>query len=338
MGQPANRRVFCASRADRLDKIVVALLPELTRSAAQRLIEQGRVTVNGVLRGASFRARAGDAIEIDLPAEPASDDLVAEAIPLDILYEDDDVLAINKPAGLVAHPGAGNPSGTLANALLSHAPEIAGVGDRDRPGIVHRLDKETSGVVLIAKTAEAHRALQAQFKARTVKKRYLALCVGAVQPARGMINKPIGRDPSNRKRMAVVVDGRAAITEYTVAEVFEAAGRVIEAPAGRSTGSAGDATVATVRLGQGAAYSFVRAQPATGRTHQLRVHFASLGYPIVGDALYGATRRDPLSRALAPRHLLHASELAFELPATGQTKQLYAPMPADMRRIIDQLS
>ena len=206
IGQPANRRVFCAPRADRLDKIVVALLPELTRSAAQRLIEQGRVTVNGALRDASFRARAGDVLEIDLPAEPASDDLVAEAIPLDILYEDDDVLAINKPAGLVVHPGAGNPSGTLANALLSHAPEIAGVGDRDRPGIVHRLDKETSGVVLIAKTAEAHRALQAQFKARTVKKRYLALCVGAVQPARGIINKPIGRDPSNRKRMAVVVD------------------------------------------------------------------------------------------------------------------------------------
>ncbi len=348
MGQPANRRVFCAPRADRLDKIVVALLPQLTRSAAQRLIEQGRVTVNGVLRDASFRARAGDVIEIDLPAEPASDDLVAEAIPLDILYEDDNVLAINKPAGLVVHPGAGNPSGTLANALLSHAPEIAGVGDSDRPGIVHRLDKETSGIVLIAKTVEAHRALQAQFKARTVKKRYLALCVGAVQPARGVINKPIGRDPSNRKRMAVVVDGRAAITEYSVAEVFEARGRVIEVPAGgstgsastgsASTGSAGDATVAIVRLGQGAAYSFVRAQPATGRTHQLRVHFASLGYPIVGDALYGAARRDALSRALAPRHLLHASELTFELPGTGQTKQLYAPMPADMRGIIDQLS
>lgn len=330
MGEVSDRRAFSAPRADRLDKIVVALLPELTRSAAQRLIEQGRVSVNGTIRDASYRGRAGDTIEISLPNAPASDGLVAEAIPLDILYEDDDVLAINKPAGLVVHPGAGNPSGTLANALLSHAPEVADVGDKDRPGIVHRLDKETSGIVLIAKNTAAHRALQAQFKARTVKKRYLALCVGAVQPARGIINKPIGRDPSNRKRMAVVVDGRAAVTEYAVAEVFEAAGRVIEMPAG--------ATTATVTLRRGAVYSFVRAQPATGRTHQLRVHFASIGFPIVGDALYGATRHDPLSRALAPRHLLHASEVMFELPATGQTKQLYAPMPADMRRILDQLS
>ncbi|MGQ9814073.1 MAG: RluA family pseudouridine synthase [Candidatus Roseilinea sp.] len=330
MGEVSDRRVFSAPRADRLDKIVVALLPELTRSAAQRLIEQGRVSVNGAIQDASYRGRAGDTIEISLPNAPASDGLVAEAIPLDILYEDDDVLAINKPAGLVVHPGAGNPSGTLANALLSHMPEIADVGDKDRPGIVHRLDKETSGIVLIAKTTAAHRALQAQFKARTVKKRYLALCVGAVHPARGIINKPIGRDPSNRKRMAVVVDGRAAVTEYAVAEVFEAAGRVIEMPAG--------ATTAAVTLRRGAVYSFVRAQPTTGRTHQLRVHFASIGFPIVGDALYGATRHDPLSRALAPRHLLHASEVMFELPATGQTKQLYAPMPADMRRILDQLS
>ncbi len=325
MSQGTNRRVFSAPRADRLDKIVVALLPDMTRSAAQRLIEQGHVSVNGAIRDASYRGRAGDTIEISLPDAPASDGPVAEAIPLDILYEDDDVLAVNKPAGLVVHPGAGNISGTLVNALLSHAPQIGEVGDKERPGIVHRLDKETSGIVLIAKTTAAHRALQAQFKARVVKKLYLALCVGAVQPARGVINKPIGRDPSNRKRMAVVVDGRAAVTEYVVAEVFEAGGRVIETPA-------------PVTLSRGMTYSFVRAQPATGRTHQLRVHFASIGFPIVGDALYGAARRDILSRALAPRHLLHASELVFELPGTGETKKLYAPMPADMRRVIDQLS
>ncbi len=326
--------MFSAPRADRLDKLVAALLADITRSAAQRLIEQGCVSVNGVIRDASYRARAGDVIDVDLPDTPTPDSLIAENIPLDILYEDDDVLAINKPAGLVVHPGAGNPSGTLANALLSHAPEIAGVGDKDRPGIVHRLDKETSGVVLIAKTPAAHRALQAQFKARAVKKLYLALCVGAVQPARGIINKPIGRDPSNRKRMAVVMDGRAALTEYAVAEVFEAGGRVIEMPAGSSAG----ATSATVALGRGAAYSFVRAWPATGRTHQLRVHFASIGFPIVGDALYGAARRDLLSRALAPRHLLHASEVIFALPSGGQIMKVFAPMPADMRRVIDQLS
>lgn len=334
MSGTGSRRVFSAPRADRLDKIVVALLPELTRSAAQRLIEQGRVAVNGVLRDASHRARQGDTIDISLPDAPASDGLVAETIPLDILYEDDDVLAINKPAGLIVHPGAGNPAGTLANALLAYAPQIAGVGDKDRPGIVHRLDKETSGVVLIAKTSAAHRALQAQFKARAVKKLYLALCVGAVQPARGIINKPIGRDPSNRKRMAVVVDGRAAITEYYVADVFAAGGRAVELPGDDSAG----ASPVTVTLPKGAVYALVRARPATGRTHQLRVHFASIGFPIVGDALYGAARRDPLSRALAPRHLLHASEVTFDLPGTGQTKTLHAPLAADMRRVIDQLS
>lgn len=334
MSGTGSRRVFSAPRADRLDKIVVSLLPELTRSAAQRLIEQGRVAVNGVLRDASYRARPGDTIDISLPDAPASDGLVAEAIPLDILYEDDDVLAINKPAGLIVHPGAGNPAGTLANALLAYAPQIAGVGDKDRPGIVHRLDKETSGIVLIARTSAAHRALQAQFKARAVKKLYLALCVGAVQPARGIINKPIGRDPSNRRRMAVTMDGREALTEYHVAEVFAVGGRTIELPGDNSAG----APPVTVTLPKGAVYAFVRARPATGRTHQLRVHFASIGFPIVGDALYGAARRDPLSRALAPRHLLHASEVTFDLPGTGQTKTLYAPMPADMRRVIDQLS
>ena len=324
---------FTAPRADRLDKIVVALLPDLTRSAAQRLIEHGAVVVNGAVRDASYRVKARDVIVVQISEASQTSEISPEAIPLDILYEDADVVAINKPAGLVVHPGAGNLTGTLANALLSHAPEIAGVGDPSRPGIVHRLDKETSGIVLIAKTAAAHQALQAQFKARTVKKLYLALCVGNVQPARGLINKPIGRDPSNRKRMAVTMDGRAAVTQYAVAEVFEARGQLISLPSAQA-----GQEPETVTLQPHAVYSFVRAQPATGRTHQLRVHFASIGFPIVGDALYGAARRDPLSRALAPHHMLHASELRFELPASGETKVLYAPMPADMRHIIDALS
>ncbi|MCS7060815.1 MAG: RluA family pseudouridine synthase [Anaerolineae bacterium] len=326
---------FATPRADRLDKILTALLPDLTRSAAQRLIEQGYVHVGGVVRDAAYRARVGETIEVWLPKSPAEPDLLPEAIPLDILYEDEEVLAINKPAGLVVHPGAGNPMGTLANALLSHAPQLAAVGEKDRPGIVHRLDKETSGIVLIAKTPAAHRALQEQFKSRAVKKLYLALCVGAVTPTRGVINKPIGRDPSNRKRMAVTITGRPAMTEYAVAEVFTPGGRTIDVfPNGDQTAG----WPQSIRLPAKASYSLVRAWPTTGRTHQLRVHFKSIGFPIVGDAVYGATRRDPLSRALAPRQMLHAGELTFILPASGQTCTLYAPLPADMRRLMDALS
>jgi 23S rRNA pseudouridine1911/1915/1917 synthase len=254
----------------------------------------------------------------------------AEQIALDILYEDDDVIAVNKAAGMVVHPGAGNQHGTLANAILAHAPGIASVGDPTRPGIVHRLDKETSGIVLLAKNVAAYSALQAQFKRRVVKKLYLALCVGDVHPPRGIINKPIGRDPLHRQRMAVIVGGRESVTQYAVGEVF----RVAET---RMLSEIEFPNAEPVELKKGGAYSFVRARPATGRTHQLRVHFASIGFPIVGDALYGATRHDALSRALAPRHLLHASEVLFELPSSGKAIHLYAPLPDDMRRVIDAL-
>ncbi len=319
---------FTAARSDRLDKLLAGCVPELSRSAAQRLIEQGRVTVNGVLRQANHRVKSGDVIVVELPdTQPASEVLQAEAIALDILYEDPDVLAINKPAGMVVHPGAGNLSGTLVNAVLGHAPGVAAIGDERRPGIVHRLDKETSGIVLVAKTDAGLKALQAQFKSRAVKKLYLALCVGDVQPPRGVIDKPIGRDPAHRQRMAVLVGGRAAATQYAVGEVFRASGEVVELAGG-----------STAPLKAGSVYSYVRARPATGRTHQLRVHFASLGHPIVGDALYGATRHDPLSRALAPRHLLHASELTFEAPSSGRPVSLHAPLPEDMRRVIDALT
>jgi len=180
--------------------------------------------------------------------------------------------------------------------------------------VVHRLDKETSGLLLIAKSEAALRALQSQFKARTIKKTYLALCVGRVWPERGMIDKPIGRHPSKRAQMAVVAGGREATTQYVVTEVFAA-------PAS-----------------QGAAcYSLVRAHPLTGRTHQLRVHLASIGYPIVGDALYG-TRKDALTRELRPRHMLHASELTFVSPTSGQTVKVHAPLPGDMRRVLNALS
>ena len=326
------------ARAGRLDKTLALLLANQgeraqdglapSRSALQRLIEQGCVTVNGQVRAASHAVRPGDVLVVDVPEEQPAVTL-PERIALDILYEDDDVVAVNKPAGMVVHPGAGNSAGTLANAILAHAPGIAGVGDSLRPGIVHRLDKETSGIVLLAKTEAAYRALQAQFKSRSIKKLYLALCVGNLLPARGIIDKAIGRDPAHRQRMAIVADGRASQTQYAVAEVFNVADLRNLLPEESQPDLKGPGRYA---------YSYVRVRPATGRTHQIRVHFASIGFPIVGDALYGATRHDPLSRALAPRHLLHASELAFELPSSRKAINLYAPMPADMRRVIDELS
>lgn len=306
-------RSFIIKKANRLDKALVTLLPELSRSAAQKLIDQGCVLVNDAPRDASHRVKPADAIIVRMPdALPAAPQ--PESIALDILHEDDDVIAINKPAGMVAHPGAGNAQGTVVNAVLSYAPDIAGVGSEERPGIVHRLDKETSGVLLIAKHDAALRALQAQFKTRAIKKSYVMLCVGEVTPARGFIRKPIARDQGNRKRMAVVATGRDAITQYAVREVF--------------TLKDGN----TLRR-----YSYVKANMLTGRTHQLRVHFASLGFPIAGDAVYGLPK-DPLTKQLAPRQLLHASELVFISPSTGAEIRLHAPLPEDFRRVLDELA
>lgn len=300
------RHHLVVCKANRLDKSIAVLLPDASRSAAQRWIDSGAVRVNGLPRNsASDSVAPGDVIDIDVPdAAPAAPQ--AEALPLAVLYEDADVVAVDKPAGMVVHPGAGNAAGTLVNAMLAHAPEVAEVGDEARPGIVHRLDKETSGVLLVAKTDAAYRALQAQFKRREIRKTYLALCVGEVQPSRGLIDKPIARDPSNRQRMAVISGGREALTEFVAAERI-----VIERRP----------------------YTLVRAYPRTGRTHQLRVHLASIGFPIVGDLLYGAGR-DPLSKRIAPRHLLHASEIRFHLPSTGAEMTLYAPLPDDMRAVL----
>ena len=300
------RQHLVVRKANRLDKCIAALLPDASRSAAQRWIDAGAVRVNGVLRNtASDTVAPGDVIDIEAPdATPAAPQ--AEALPLAVLYEDADVVAIDKAAGMVVHPGAGNAAGTLVNAMLAHAPEVAEVGDETRPGIVHRLDKETSGVLLVAKTDAAYRALQEQFQRREIRKTYLAVCIGEVQPLRGVIDRPIARDPSNRQRMAVLSGGREAVTEFVATERITIDGR---------------------------AYTLVRAHPHTGRTHQLRVHLASIGFPIVGDLLYGAGR-DPLSKRIAPRHLLHASEIRFRLPATGAEMALYAPLPDDMRQVL----
>lgn len=331
-------RRFQAPRADRLDRIVAAGCDDLTRSAAQKLISSGCVSVNGAPRDAGDVVRAGDWINVDVP-EAVDDTLRPEAIHLDVLYEDGDVLVINKPAGMVVHPGAGVRGGTVANAILSYAPETADAGDDPhRPGIVHRLDKETSGILLIARTDAALQSLQAQFQARTIQKTYLALCVGNVTPPVGLIDKPIGRDPGHRQRMAIVATGRSAQTEYTATQRWSVPNSSAVALSVREAlGRASSPTVSGKPNPMAMTYTLLRARPRTGRTHQLRVHFASLGFPIVGDETYGATRRDPLSKMLAPRQLLHASELSFALPSNGLEFRAYAPLPADFLAVLGAL-
>lgn len=296
--------------ADRLDRVVATLVPQLSRSSAQKLIEQGAVLVNGATRPSKHAVVVGDVITISQLPQPADFLPQPETIPLDIVYEDDDVLVINKAAGMVVHPGVGNASGTVVNAVLAHMPDIAEVGEAERPGIVHRLDKETSGVMLLAKSASVQLDLKAQFHDRVVHKTYIAVVLGKIQPPRGIINKPIGRDPNHRQRMAVVPTGRVAVTEYQIIKSAETDAGIL---------------------------SLVKTHPQTGRTHQLRVHFESLGFPIIGDALYGgsAIKNHTLSKRLTPRHMLHAGEISFRLPSTGAMITFQAPVPPDMQAIID---
>lgn len=291
----------------RLDKFLADRIEGLSRSAAQRLIGEGQVTVNGEPVKASYKVQGGDLLVALLPPEEAPE-LVAEAIPLDIVYEDGQLLVVNKPAGMVIHPAPGHSHGTLANAVLAHCPELAADGGQ-RPGIVHRLDRDTSGLIVVAKGEKARRALQRQFKDRQVYKAYWTLLHGHLQPAWGRIEAPIGRDPNHRQRMAVLPGGREAVTEYHVLESFaHQAGPV-----------AGE-------------YCLVEAQPHTGRTHQIRVHFASIGHPVVGDAVYGRRRGDLLAR-----QFLHARRLGFQHPATGQRLELEAPLAEDLEAALARL-
>lgn len=288
---------------ERLDRWLAARLPQYSRSAIQRWIKAGLVTVRGRREKTSYRVEAGDEIFVRIP--PPEDYSVApEPLPLNILYEDADLLVIDKPAGMVVHPAAGNWHGTLVNAVLYHCPELEGVGGERRPGIVHRLDKDTSGLILVAKHDRAHQALQAQFKSRQVEKIYLALVHGRVVPAQGRIEAPIGRDPLHRKRMAVLPDGRPAVTRYQVSEYY------------------GD-------------YTLLSCQPLTGRTHQIRVHLAYIKHPVVGDRVYGTRHRLPVP---CPRQFLHAHRIRFRLPSTGQEVEFIAPLPPDLQTVLNALS
>jgi len=287
----------------RIDVLLAAIDLGLSRSQAQKLIADGLVLVNGQLTKANYKVRLGDCINIRIP-EPQNLAIVPEAIPLDILYEDRDVIVINKPQGMVVHPAAGNYSGTLVNALLAHcAGELSGINGVIRPGIVHRIDKDTSGVLMVAKNDQAHLKLAAQIKAHSVQRRYLALVYGNIKEERGTINAPIGRHPVDRQKMAVTERlGRHAVTHFTVAERF------------------GDYTLLDVAL-------------ETGRTHQIRVHMAYIGHPVVGDPKYGPVK----NHFALPGQFLHAYLLGFIHPTTGEYLEFTAPLPPVMAQVLQRL-
>lgn len=292
----------------RLDKYLSDQLPGLSRSLTRRLIDAGKVTVNDEPARPSYRVKPGDQLLVLLPSQTPPE-LVPEPIPLQVVHEDEALLVVDKPAGLVVHPAPGHAGGTLVNALLARLPELADAGG-DRPGIVHRLDRDTSGLILVAKHEKARRALQRQFKERQVLKTYLALVNGDLQPSWGRIEAPIGRDPHRRQRMAILPGGREAITEY----------HVLRWLALREEHAAG-------------VYCLVRAEPHTGRTHQIRVHLASIGHPVVGDLLYGR-RRPGLDIS---RQFLHAQRLEFKHPVSGHRMELESPLPADLMSVLAQL-
>lgn len=286
---------------ERLDKLLTARLESLSRSQVQALIRDGRVLVNGRPVKASYRLEGGEAIAVSLPVQE-DEPPAAEVIPLDVLYEDDQVAVVNKPAGMVVHPAFGHTSGTLVNAVLARWPQIDGFSDPSRAGIVHRLDKDTSGVIVVAKTPEALDWLRAQFKQRLVRKRYLALVYGSPETPEGVIDAPIGRDAAQRKRMAVRRDGREALTEFRVLEHY-------------------------------ADFSLLEVFPKTGRTHQIRVHLAFIGNPVVGDRVYGRRRQ----AIRLKRHFLHAASIAFA-PAPGAPPvTVEAPLPAGLANVLAKL-
>ena len=312
---PPERRLVVQVPLDvagqRLDRFL-ATLPDLaTRSRAKSLIDGGRVLVDGTVRKAAHVLRAGERVVITVPPpEPAG--VAAEALPLVVLYEDAHLLAIDKPAGMVVHPAPGARHGTVVNALLHRLGALGGVGDPERPGIVHRLDRDTSGVLLVARTPQALTGLARQFHDRTLTKRYVAIVHGVVRASAGVIDQAIGRHPRERQRMSVRTRrGRTAVTRFEVVERFPGA-------------------------------TLLRLAPQTGRTHQLRVHLAGLGHPIVADRLYGGRARPDSGAAAAalaacPRQALHAESIAFVHPATGAQVVVRAPLPADLERLLGEL-
>lgn len=293
----------------RLDVFLSREVEQLSRSRIQKLIEDEDILVNDLPTKASLKLHGGERITIELQ-EPVELDLQPENIPLDIVYQDEQLAVINKPAGMVTHPGAGISSGTLVNALLFHMRDsLSGISGTVRPGIVHRLDKDTSGLIVIAKNDLAHRSLAEQIKAKTARRNYVALVEGVMKADVGTIDKPIGRHPTKRKQMAVVANGRKAVSRFQVLERFSK-------------------------------FTLVKVMLETGRTHQIRVHMASLGYPVAGDLLYNPKS----SGTEAARHklglkgqALHAVQLSFTHPTTGILLEFEAPLPEDFQALLTQL-
>ena len=305
----SRRLVVDAEAGARLDVWLAARLPDLSRSRIAALLEQGHVTVNGQPARKSRRTESGDVVELALPAPEASP-LAAEALPLAIVYQDEDLVVLDKPAGMVVHPAPGHRSGTLVNALLHHIVDLSGIGGVLRPGIVHRLDRDTSGLMIVAKNDQAHRALADALKRREVRRIYFAAAWGHLAEDAVVVDAPIARSPAHRQRMAVVAGGRRALTRFRRVERWVAA-------------------------------DLVRCQLETGRTHQIRVHLAYIGHPVVGDALYGAEGARRMSgsstapwarqfEAMVPRQFLHAAELAFAHPRTGVPMRFRSPFPPEL--------
>ena len=294
---------FAADReGERLDVFLARMDETLSRSCVQRLIADGHVMVDGKTPKASQRLSEGATVAVELP-EPEATDIVPEKIPLDILYEDEDVIVVNKARGMVVHPAAGVSRGTLVNALLAHCKDLSGINGALRPGIVHRLDKDTSGVMIAAKNDAAHRSLAEQIQEKTAKRVYWAILTGNIAEVEGVIHGAIGRNPKDRQKMAVVREsGKDATTNFRVLERF-------------------------------GAYTLVECRLLTGRTHQIRVHMAYIGHPVVGDPKYGA-KKCPFS---IEGQALHSKTLMFTHPRTGERMEFEAPLPQDMQMILDEL-
>ena len=302
MAGEQERLIIAEEQAGQRADVGLALLLDITRSNMQRLLEDGRAVKGAKVLKANYKLKAGDEIVVTLP-EPQPLDAQPENIPLDIIYEDEDVIVVNKARGMVVHPAAGNYSGTLVNALLYHCKNLSGINGVIRPGIVHRLDKDTSGIMICAKNDEAHLSLSQQIQAKTARRTYLAVVRGNIKTDSGTIETLIARDKNDRKKMAVVKEnGREAITDYEVVE----------------------------RFGK---YTLVRCKLRTGRTHQIRVHMEYLGYPLVGDPKYS-----PMKTPFAIKgQALHSQTLEFTHPSTGERLQFEAPLPEDMHKIITRL-
>lgn len=295
---------FHEDQSQRLDRFLVACMPDLSRSRIQDLIKGSLVLIDGNPAGkAGVMLAKGAIITVEIPPTQPSE-IIAEHIPLDVVFENEDLLVVNKPAGMVVHPAAGHASGTLVHAALAHAPEMEGIGGELRPGVVHRLDKDTSGLLLLAKNDRTHRYLQDQFRLRKIQKTYLALVDGSPPTPAGRIEASIGRDPRARKKMAVVSPekGRQAVSEYTTRETFQA-------------------------------HTLLEVHPITGRTHQIRLHLAFIHCPVAGDTIYGRQHRTiPVER-----HFLHAWRLNFQLPGDAQPRTLEAPLPMELESVLVKL-